>query len=597
MNNYVDKALEALLAGDASLLGSSTPAESVAVYDVTMEGDRAVIRFEYDPEKVSAVRSLPGRAWSPGRKLNTADPTPDLLEFSVRYGLAVADEVLDAVGQYVVDNHAAMYQAQVMHDLSRADGSDAEVELAEHLYPFQVAGVEYALKARRTFIADQQGLGKTRQAIAAIETDGAYPAVIVCKANLKGNWLAELQALAPHRTAVAVSGKTPYEVDADYVVVNFDILSDWVDSLTGIKALVVDESHLVKNPKANRSVAAVELSESVGDEGLVMLLTGTPLLNRTRELINQLRILGLLEKVAPKPRRSSPTAKDWDYSFMFRYCGPERDDKGYWTFDGSSNEQELNDRLRQVGYVRRLRTEVLPEMNPTQRLPLVVTLKDSELKKYRKAEQDFLDFVLESGGIEALQRAEGEAEALVKLGTLRQLAGLAKINTAVEWVEDWLEQNPGEKLLVWAWHKEVQNALVEHFDCPSLLGGETDPEGQKARYAQPDERVMVLSLQASSEGHTLIEGHNHLFVEQGWTPGGMEQAEDRANRIGQTAEYVFAHYMMAEDTIDLDTWDLIEHKRDMVGKVADGGSAVSAGSIEKDLIGRMAGRAVVKEAA
>ena len=109
MNNYVDKALEALLAGDASLLGSSTPAESVAVYDVTMEGDRAVIRFEYDPEKVSAVRSLPGRAWSPGRKLNTADLTPDLLEFSVRYGLAVADEVLDAVGQYVVDNHAAMY--------------------------------------------------------------------------------------------------------------------------------------------------------------------------------------------------------------------------------------------------------------------------------------------------------------------------------------------------------------------------------------------------------------------------------------------------------------------------------------------------------
>ena len=36
-------------------------------------------------------------------------------------------------------------------------------------YGFQVAGVEYALKTRRTIIGDEMGLGKTVQAILAVE--------------------------------------------------------------------------------------------------------------------------------------------------------------------------------------------------------------------------------------------------------------------------------------------------------------------------------------------------------------------------------------------------------------------------------------------
>src|SRR5260370_26480979 len=59
------------------------------------------------------------------------------------------------------------------------------------LMPFQTAGVVYALRQRRTFIADEQGLGKTIEALAAIESAEAYPAIIVCPASLKLNWLRE----------------------------------------------------------------------------------------------------------------------------------------------------------------------------------------------------------------------------------------------------------------------------------------------------------------------------------------------------------------------------------------------------------------------
>ena len=41
--------------------------------------------------------------------------------------------------------------------------------LGGELQPFQWAGVRYALDARRCFLADEQGLGKTVEALAALE--------------------------------------------------------------------------------------------------------------------------------------------------------------------------------------------------------------------------------------------------------------------------------------------------------------------------------------------------------------------------------------------------------------------------------------------
>ena len=56
--------------------------------------------------------------------------------------------------------------------------------LGGELEPFQWAGVRYVLEARRAFLADEPGLGKTVEALAALEADGAFPAVVVCPASL-----------------------------------------------------------------------------------------------------------------------------------------------------------------------------------------------------------------------------------------------------------------------------------------------------------------------------------------------------------------------------------------------------------------------------
>ena len=172
-----------------------------------------------------------------------------------------------------------------------------EAVLGGELKPFQRAGVAYALDARRTFLADEQGLGKTVQALAALEADDAYPAVVICPASLKLNWERETRHWLPHRTIAVVSGTGTVAPAAEITVINYDIIHAHRArlALRRPRALVLDESHYVKNPRAKRTQSVRRLAESLPPEALRLALTGTPVMNHAEELIPQLRILGRLE--------------------------------------------------------------------------------------------------------------------------------------------------------------------------------------------------------------------------------------------------------------------------------------------------------------
>src|SRR5690606_6338594 len=86
--------------------------------------------------------------------------------------------------------------------IAASQATSAEIDipgLGGTLRPFQAAGVRYMLAVKRGFIADEMGLGKTIQALATIAAAGAYPAVIVCPASLKLNWLREARTWLPQR--------------------------------------------------------------------------------------------------------------------------------------------------------------------------------------------------------------------------------------------------------------------------------------------------------------------------------------------------------------------------------------------------------------
>lgn len=475
----------------------------------------------------------------------------------------------------------------------------------ETLFDYQQVGVAYALLTRRCFIGDEMGLGKTRQALVALEASGTLgdvrrPAVIVCPASLKGNWENEVRRCLPHRSVQVLYGRSAFETFAEIVIVNYDLLAAWAEHLTP-SSLVLDESHYCKelgsekNP-VQRTKAALELATHVPASGLVLCLTGTGYLNRPAELITQLRILGKLTEVAPAPRKANPTDRDWEYAFKFTFCGPKHNGHGY-EFKGSSNLGMLNERLRSSCFVRRLRSEVLGK-NDTRRVVLPLSLNGA-LDTYRKAERDIISFVAAEKGAEAAWAAQ-RAEVLVALNTLRRLAGEAKTEATIEWVKNFFDSNPERSLVVFAWHKSVQQALVKNFKgCATILAGQgTDKtEAEKARFLAGETKLIVCSIQAAKEGHTLvgpnIDCHDVLFVEQGWNPGTQQQAEDRVNRIGQDAEYVFAHYLLAQGTIDEDIYELIEKKRATFKAGIDGAELPADAddeSVQHEVLRRLAGR-------
>ncbi|HLS87071.1 MAG TPA: DEAD/DEAH box helicase, partial [Burkholderiales bacterium] len=470
------------------------------------------------------------------------------------------------------------------------------------LRPFQAAGVRYMLAVKRGFIADEMGLGKTIQALAWLEGAGAYPAVIVCPASLKLNWLREARTWLPRRKIIVCDSRTrPAEIEyADVCIVNYDVLRVREEKQEGNKkpllvpegllalliercprGVVFDEFHYCKNPRARRTKAAALLAQGAEYR---LGLTGTPILNRPNELIAPLKILGRLRDLGGYA------------GFIRDYCGGvrTRQVRGRTIKDtsGATNLERLNEKLRATCYVRRLKKDVLSELPPKVRG--MVELEIDNRDEYNRARADVVAWL----GNRAAQEAEflrsiahlsperqaalkrerrmsaedraARAEHLVRIEALKQLAARGKLRSSLDWVRNFLES--GEKLVLFATHKDIVRALAEPWQAPVITGETPVPERQAAvdRFQHdPDCRLIVLNLRAGGVGLTLTAASNVAFHELGWTPADHDQAEDRCHRIGQR-DSVTAYYLLADRTIDIDIWQLIEQKRQVVDQATDG---------------------------
>ena len=329
------------------------------------------------------------------------------------------------------------------------DGQLDVCGLDGELKPFQRAGVSYLLAQRRAFLADEQGLGKTIEALATLEADSAYPAVVVCPASLKLNWLRELEHWLPDRSVQALVGTGParptagpsrMDASAEITVVNYDIVAARLAELRSLepRALVLDESHYCKNAAAKRTQAVGRLSAVMPQDGLVLALTGTPVMNRPAELISQLRILGRLGDFGSGAQ------------FGKRFRGPDAHLRLHW-------------HLRSRCFVRRLKADVLPQL-PAKRRAIVPVELDNE-PEYRLAERDLIAWLqsqpLDLGQLRAKVAAALRAERLVRLNALKLLAARGKLAAALAWIHDFCSS--GERLVVFAHHREIQRALLARF--------------------------------------------------------------------------------------------------------------------------------------
>src|SRR4051794_38912987 len=161
-----------------------TPAPATLMLVESYGEARFKLEVNWDPDTVGAFTQLPA-AEAHGR---TVPIDPYLLEplehFILVHGIDVGDNARQALVR-LRDEHAAAIGAVRRSRAAEGDILACEERLGGELRPFQRAGVRYALESRRLFLADEQGLGKTVEALATLEEDDAYPAVIVCPASLK----------------------------------------------------------------------------------------------------------------------------------------------------------------------------------------------------------------------------------------------------------------------------------------------------------------------------------------------------------------------------------------------------------------------------
>ncbi|SKT84880.1 helicase [Mycobacteroides abscessus subsp. massiliense] len=512
---------------------------------------------------------------------------------------------LDTSARQVFLDEIARQERNLLRSVAR-DGARLDIAgLGVALLPHQHVGVEHVLINRRLTVGDLMGLGKTITSLAAIAADDAFPAVVVCKPDLIENWRIEIARALPAMNVVVAAGMTPTELSSksEIIVIGYNALGSriapkngakeqfvWVDYLErrhSPRALIIDEGHLGKEAGAARSRAIALLGQAIGGrDGLVLNLTGTFVVNRPREIAQQLITLGVL---APKGVRAEPQHLFGEEgAFLFRYCGPVQNEDGFgWTFNGASNTAELHHRLRAWGlFLRRGEDAVdLPEFTLT-----TITIPESALdqeimNEYRGHEASTVSaLITEARGyarslgvnvdddrVRDMMRGNA-GEHLVRLNTLRQLAGRAKLDAISTWVDAQIQV--GEKVLIAAHHRPVVDFYARRFGNLRIQGGQSGLAKQEHKQRFQTEGIstapaIVVSIGAGGVGHTLTAARLGIQAETCWTPGELNQMAKRIHRIGQSRPVTYS-VSIAEGTIDETMWAMIQRKQATLDAVLDG---------------------------
>ena len=553
------------------------PTEKKASYTTYQRsGEPAIkIEFPFDRATIQQVKTIPGRRYhgSEYPKYWTAPASEQALEMLIGFGFQIDQSLADLLEDLAVRKHKL---ANLEPDIDIPG-------LKGDLFPYQSKGVSF-IDARNgnALLADEMGLGKTVQALAWLQKyPGKRPAIVVCPASLKLNWKKEaLRWMSEPKVQVLSGTSTNIPIVGELLIINYDILRQWSEVLTAInpKVIIFDEVHYIKNSQAKRSKAAKKLAKGIPH---VIGLTGTPIVNRPVEALNAIQMID--RTVFPNK---------WQY--LQRYCGAKHNGFG-WDFSGASNTQELHQKLVGSIMIRRLKKDVLTELPDKIRSFVPVEMNNEQ--KYQQAEQDFVSFVRNQTEVDVklkLQEQLGELADMVSIDQdkldrlkeekaskvnilsqiegLKQLAVKGKMPQALEWIENYLEDNG--KLVVMAVHKFVIDELMNKFGAKAVKvdGSVTGENRQRAvERFQNDEsvRLFVGNITAAGVGLTLTAASTVAFLELPWTPGDLVQAEDRVHRIGQK-DSVNIYYLLAQGTIEERIAALIDEKRKVLDSVLDG---------------------------
>ncbi len=528
--------------------------------------DAFKVSFKYNPETVEKIKKLAYRRYLPEDRAWEI-PASELVHLVDIMGV----ENINIDSRYlegIIKKEAGVAAKTSESVKERLKGIKPIIAYPFKTKPFphQIEAFNVGNKCTDLLLADDQGLGKTKESIdiAVSRKEEIGKCLIVCGVNsVKYNWSEEIK-IHSNESSVVIDGKTvdkrlsqirKWIYGNDYFgIINIeslrnekimDLIYDGCKNEI-IGAVIVDEIHKAKNGMCSqgRSVRNLNCKVRIG-------LSGTPM-NKAEDLWNILTWLRV-------EKRSF-------YSFRNRYC--IMGGYGGYKVVGHKNLDELNEELNKV-MLRRKKEEVLdlpPKLYKTEFIEL--TRKQQLL--YKEIKQGIVE------NLESIMEIPNPLSCTVRL---RQLTGglFGDDNPKLDRIKDILEEitESGHKAIIFSqWEKVTEvyrNALKEYN--PAYIVGDVEVEDrQKEVYRfqnDPECKVAIGTIGAMGTGFTMNKASYVFFVDKKYWEAENRQAEDRAHRIG-VEHTVNIISLVAKNTIDEGIEELLRENKELFDRVIEG---------------------------
>ncbi len=378
-------------------------------------------------------------------------------------------------------------------------------------------------------LADDMGLGKTLQAISYIYSEATgKPSIIICPSSLTYNWYNEIEKFTPAARAVVIDGSAAIRKslidtisDYDFVITSYALIRrDYTEyQNTDFSYCIIDEAQNIKNSKSLNSKSVKSLSAD-----FKFALTGTPIENSLSEL--------------------------WS---IFDFCnhgylGEYGDFKAeFENLIMAGDIDALNALKKKIGpfVLRRMKSEVLDELPEKIENTVMVNMTEEQEKMYHSFRN-----IAKNRASALLKTKDGNMEILTLLLRLRQICchpsvfdsaynyGSAKLDLLLEIVENAIAG--GHRILIFSQFTSmlciIREALRARHINPFYLDGQTPP-GERITYTERfnhgEGDVFLISLKAGGTGLNLTGADMVIHYDPWWNPAVVDQASDRAYRIGQ----------------------------------------------------------------
>lgn len=516
------------------------------------------LSFHYRPVIIDKIKQIEGKRYDAARKVWTIPASQRIALERIAYQIRQFEPV--SWGENKKEEDIA-YQIPELPALKCDHG------LKITPYPYQLEGIARGLELKRFMNCDEPGLGKTIQSIATVNIANAFPCLIICPSSLKINWEREWSKFTDKKAMVLTDKVRDtwtffwqtgmyqvfivnYESLKKYFVQRIKKAEGWKlsdvefrNTIQLFQSVIIDESHRCKSSSTQQSKFCKGIC--AGKEWVIEL-TGTPVVNRPKDLIPQLSILSRIEDFGGYK------------NFVERYCAGQSE---------ASNLKELNYMLWNKAMFRREKSLVLKDL--PDKIRQVNTCEIVNRKEYQDAERDLIMYLqkYKDADDDKIQRAL-RGEVLFKINALRNITARGKVRDVIEFVKDFREN--GQKIILFCSLHEVVDQLKKYFPAAvTVTGRDSSDEKQRAVDAfqnNPKVDIIICSIKAAGVGLTLTASSNVAFVEFPWTYADCCQCEDRAHRIGQKSS-VTCYYFLGRNTIDTKVYKIIQEKKNIANAV------------------------------